>query len=72
MYQQRNKRLYERKAKFRKFEIGHLAYMYNPAMKPERCKKLHKLWTGPFKISRKLSDLNYEVTSMSNINFWST
>ena len=40
--------------------------MYNPARKPGKCFKFHKFWAGPFKISAKLSDLNYEIISMNH------
>jgi hypothetical protein len=34
-----NKRLYDRKAKTRKFEVQDLVYLYNPALKPGLSKK---------------------------------
>jgi hypothetical protein len=37
-----NKRLYDRKAKPRSFDIGDLVYLYNPARKPGLCRKFHK------------------------------
>ena len=62
----KNKRLYDRKAKLRSFQTGDIVYLYNPAKKPGKCFKFHKYWTGPFQITAKLSDLNYEITSMNN------
>jgi hypothetical protein len=62
----KNKRLYDRKAKLRSFQTGDIVYLYNPAKKPEKCFKFHKYWTGPFQITAKLSDLNYEIISMDN------
>ena len=61
-----NKRLYDRKAKLRSFEIGDLVYLYNPARKPGQCHKFHKPWTGPFKVTAKISDLNYEIVSLNH------
>ena len=61
-----NKRLYDRKAKLRSFEVGELVYLYVPAMKPGLSRKFHKYWTGPCKVTAKLSDLNYEVTDRGN------
>jgi hypothetical protein len=61
-----NKRLYDRKAKLRSFEIGDLVYLYNPARKPGQCQKFHKPWTGPFKVTAKLSELNYEILSLNH------
>ena len=56
-----NKRLRDRKAKLRKFELGDLVYLYCPAMKPGLSRKFRKPWSGPFKITTKISDLNYEI-----------
>jgi hypothetical protein len=62
-------RLYDRKAKVRTFEKGDLVYLYNPAMKPGLCRKFHKPWTGPYKITAKLSELNYEIVCLTDKKF---
>ena len=41
-------------------------YLYNPAKKPGKCFKFYKYWAGPFQITAKLSDLNFEIISMNN------
>jgi transposase InsO family protein len=41
---QRNKRLYDRKAKLPKFQFKDLEYLYNPAIKPGLPKKFHFPW----------------------------
>ena len=46
--------------------MGDKVYLYNPARKLGKCFKFHKFWTGPFEITAKLSDLNYEITSMGH------
>jgi len=56
-----NKRLRDRKAKLRKFEVGDLVYLYCPAMMPGLSRKFIKTWSGPFKITTKISDMNYEI-----------
>jgi transposase InsO family protein len=58
-----NKRLYDRKAKLRIFEIRDIVYLYNPAVKVGQCRKFRKVWSGPFQITAKISDLNYEIVS---------
>ena len=58
---QRNKRYYESKAKPRKFTVNGLVDLYNPAIKPELTRKFSKLWQGPYKVTKKLSELNYEI-----------
>jgi hypothetical protein len=64
-----NKRLSDRKAKIRSFVKGELVYLYNPARKPGKCRKFHKPWTDPFKVTVKLSELNYEIVSMAGKKF---
>ena len=56
-----NKKLYDRKAKPRNFEVGELVYLYNPAMKPGRSWKFYRQWAGPFKVTKRISELNYEI-----------
>ena len=46
--------------------MGDNVYLYNPARKLGKCFKFHKFWTGTFEITSMLSDLNYEITSMSH------
>ena len=61
----KNKRFYDRKAKLRSFPQV-TVYLYNLAKNPGKCVKFHKYWTGPFQITAKLSDFNYEIISMNN------
>jgi len=63
---QRNKRFYDREAKARYFEETDLVYLYTPAMKAGLTKKFKKFWSGPYKIIRKISELNYEIVSQDN------
>jgi len=56
-----NKRRYDRKAKPREFEIRDLVYLYNPALKPGLTWKFAKPWIGPCQITKKISELNYEI-----------
>jgi hypothetical protein len=58
---QNNKKLYDRKDKARNFEVEDLFYLYNPAMKPGRSRKFYRPWAGPFKVTKRISELNYEV-----------
>jgi hypothetical protein len=36
-------------------------YLYHPAKKPGLSVKFHYPWSGPHKITAKISDLNYEI-----------
>jgi transposase InsO family protein len=58
-----NKGYYDRKAKLRKFAVGDVVYLYNPALKQGQCQKFKKPWTGPYKVVAKLSDLNYKIVN---------
>jgi len=62
---QNNKRLYDKKDRTRNFEVNDLVYLYTPVTKCDLRKKFRHPWTGPFKVTKKLSDLNYEITSMN-------
>ena len=62
----RNNKQYDRKAKLRNFQVGELAYLYNPATKPGRSRKFYRPWTGPFKITRKISEFNYEIIDLKD------
>jgi hypothetical protein len=59
-----NKRLYERKAKPREFEVQDLVYLYKPALKPGLTRKFAKPWVGPCQITKKISELNYEIVDL--------
>jgi len=56
-----NKRYYDRRAKPRSFTNGDYVYLLNPARKPGLSSKFHKCWIGPYKITAKISNLNYEI-----------
>jgi len=56
-----NKRLYDRKAIPREFEVQDLVYLYNPALKPGLTRKFAKPWIGPCRITKKISELKYEI-----------
>jgi hypothetical protein len=51
----------KRKSRTRTFKEAGYVYLYKPAVKPGLSKKFHYLWSGPFQVTAKLSDLNYEL-----------
>jgi hypothetical protein len=63
---QQNKELYDRKAKLRSFEIGSFVYLCTPAVKPGLSRKFHRPWSGPYRVTAKVSHLNYEIEDQSN------
>jgi hypothetical protein len=62
---QTNKEYYDRKAKFRKFEVNDLVYLYNPAIKPGLSKKFLKKWTGPYKVVTRLSEIKLRDSGLT-------
>jgi len=60
------KRLYDRRPKLRKFNVGDLVYLYSPAMKPGLSRKFNKPWSGPHKITKVVTHLNYEIVDQNN------
>jgi len=66
MTHQNNKRLYDRRAKLRKFKVGDIVYLYSPAMKPGLSRKFNKPWSGQHKITRVVTHLNYEIVDQNN------
>ena len=46
--------IYNRKAHGEPFKPGDLVWLHSPAIAKGHSKKLHKPWTGPFKIVSKL------------------
>ena len=53
--------LYDRKAKSRYFQVGDLVYLHNPSVKKGLSKKFSKPWTGIFQVTKRHSELNYEI-----------
>ncbi|CAG2213568.1 unnamed protein product [Mytilus edulis] len=57
---QTNKRYYDVKLKTRTFEINQLVWCWYP---PQANIKLGLGWTGPYNVTRRLSDITYQITS---------
>jgi hypothetical protein len=62
---QNNKRLYDKRDRTRNFEVNDLVFLYTPVTKCDLREKFRHPWTGPFKVTKKLSYLNYEITSVN-------
>jgi hypothetical protein len=61
----RNKRYYDRTAKERVLSEGDVVYIYDPAVKPNRCKKFANFWKGPCRVVRKTNKLNHLIEDAS-------
>ena len=56
-----NKRRHDNKESGDKFSIGDLVWLYVPAIKQGRTKKLSSLWKGPYTVIDKTSNVNYKI-----------
>jgi hypothetical protein len=54
------KKYYDRRAKHREFKPGDFA------MKVRRSRKFHRFWAGPYRITARKSDLNYEISGQDD------
>lgn len=61
--QVRNKLRYDKKRHTKEYKIGDLVLRYKP-IGPQG--KLDEPWIGPFKITRKISSLNYQIESVED------
>ena len=61
-----NKRLCDRRAKLREFNVGDLIYLFTPAKKPGLSKKFRPKLSGSYKIVTKISELNYEIAGQND------
>jgi len=52
---QTNKEYYDRRAKQSSFEVGEFVFVFNLARKPGLSNNVFIIWTGPFKVTAKVS-----------------
>lgn len=64
----RQKRLYDRKVKFRNYEPGELVLVYHPRNMTRVGSKLSRLYLGPYKIITKLRNNNFVVAKVGRSN----
>ena len=58
---ERQKELYNKKAHGQPFEPGDLVWLHSSAVPRGQSRKLHRPWTGPYRIASKLSDAVYRI-----------
>ena len=58
---QKTKEYQDKKAKEISFKIGDKVLLYDETLRRGRSKKLDALWTGPYKIIEKNSDVNFTI-----------
>ena len=64
--QQENYR--DKSAVNKQLKIGDSVWLYTPAIKLNKCKKLSKLNSGPFMIINKLNNVNFEIAPASDLS----
>ena len=64
--QERQAELYNKKMHGEPYEVGALVWLLNPQIPRGKSKKLHRWWTGPFKVVKKLSEVTYRIQHVSN------
>jgi transposase InsO family protein len=57
----KNKEYYDRRATERNFQKDDVVYLFNPVKKPGQSSKFWSPWTGPWKVTARLSKLNYRI-----------
>ena len=58
----------DRGSNLTRFNVGDLVWLYTPNRKKGLSPKLQRHWEGPYKITHRLSDVNYRIrfTERSN------
>ncbi|UYV76768.1 K02A2.6-like [Cordylochernes scorpioides] len=64
--QERMKRNYDKKHNERIYEPGHLVAVWTPVRKIRKCEKLLRKYFGPYRILKKLSNVNYLIEPKDN------
>ena len=64
--QERQTELYNKKIHGEQHEVGILVWLLNPQVPRGKSKKLHKWWTGPFKVVKRLSEVTYRIQHVKN------
>lgn len=63
---EKQKRNYDLKQFKYNYKVGDLVWLFTPAVKKGRTKKLSSQWTGPFKIIEILSDVVIRIRQKPN------
>lgn len=58
---EKSKKYYDTKTQNKVFEPGNLVLLYDPTVKRGRSKKLKKPWLGPYKVLKKINEVNYLI-----------
>lgn len=64
--QQKMKTLYDRNTKPVTFDVGDKVWVYTPKPRKGLSKKLRHFWFGPYRITKKMSPVHFELTTCDN------
>ncbi len=62
----RQKDIYDRKVHGKPFDLGDWVWLHCPAVPRGQSKKLHRPWSGPFRVVTKLSEGTYRIQNTRN------
>ena len=65
--QKRRKETHDRDTRGAEFKVGDRVWLYVPAIKPGKTKKLSSLWRGPYTVLDKTSPVNYSIQLIGGI-----
>ena len=63
---ERQKELYDQKVHGKPYKVSDYVWVLFPQPPRGRSKKLYRPWSGPFRVTKKLSDVNYRVQECKN------
>ena len=58
---QRQKDYYDRRTHGERFKTGESVWLWSPVIPKGVAPKFHEPWTGPFKVTKRLSDVTYKI-----------
>ena len=64
--QERQAEIYNKKVHGKPHKVGALVWLLNPHVARGKSKKLHRSWTGPYKVVKQLSQSTYRVQQVNN------
>jgi hypothetical protein len=62
--QQRQKLLYDKKIHGEPFKSDDLVWLHSSVVPRNQCRKLYHPWIGPYRILKKISDVNYKIAPL--------
>ena len=64
--QQRQKVVYDLKCRGTSYKVNDLVFLHSPAVPRNKCKKFHRPWRGPFKVTKVVSPCVYRIVDCNN------